>query len=65
MEDLAKYYEHRVRDAAGAEAIAAEARSLVVAGRIALDAASRARRLRSLDHRLRRLRRKRARGGQS
>jgi uncharacterized protein YprB with RNaseH-like and TPR domain len=61
FEDLAKFFEHRARDLERAEAIAAEARAELLNGRIALDALARGRRLRDLDHRLARLRRRRAR----
>jgi len=59
LEDLAKYYEHRARDLAAAEATVLDARSRLVTGRIALDRAARARCLQALDHRLARIRRRR------
>jgi hypothetical protein len=59
LEDLSKYFEHRVRDFAQAEDAAAEAFSRIVTGRVRLDAANRARKLEALEHRIERLRRKR------
>ncbi|HEX5137524.1 MAG TPA: ribonuclease H-like domain-containing protein [Planctomycetota bacterium] len=58
LEDLAKYYEHRVRDLTRAEAAALEARRHLLEGGIEIDPASRARFLHALDHRLARLRRR-------
>jgi hypothetical protein len=59
LEDLAKYYEHRVRDLTRAEEAALEARRHLLEGGIDVDPASRARLLHALDHRLARLRRRR------
>jgi len=61
FEDLAKYYEHRARDLDRAEAMTVEARTRVETGQFGLDPATRARRLREIDHRLARVRRRRAR----
>jgi hypothetical protein len=58
LEDLAKYYEHRVRDLARAREAALDARGHLLAGRIQVDATTRARYLISLDHRLQRLSRR-------
>ncbi len=63
LEDLAKYYEHRRRDLRSAEETALDARSRLVTGKVTLDTSARTRRLRSLDHRLDRLRRRQ--GGSS
>ena len=63
LEDLAKYYEHRVRDFARAEAIALDARSRLLTGKIPIDSMTRQKHLRSIDHRLRRLRRRMDRHG--
>ena len=60
LEDLAKYYEHRARDLERAEQAALEARSRLLDGRIEVDTGTRLRYLRALDHRLDRLRRRRA-----
>jgi uncharacterized protein YprB with RNaseH-like and TPR domain len=57
LEDLAKYYEHRARDPAAAEATVIDARSRLLTGKIELDPAARARCLRALDHRIARLHR--------
>ncbi|MHC4938146.1 MAG: ribonuclease H-like domain-containing protein [Planctomycetota bacterium] len=59
LEDLAKYYEHHVRDFAAAEATVLDARSRLVTGKIEVDLAARARFLEALDHRLARIRRRR------
>ena len=61
LEDLAKYYEHRVRDLDRAEEAALEARSRLLTGKIQVDRQTRQRHLAALDHRLGRLRRRRAR----
>lgn len=58
LEDLAKYYEHRVRDLTRAEEAALEARTELLAGGIAVDPATRARHLHAIDHRLARLNRR-------
>lgn len=58
LEDLAKYYEHRVRDFRQAEAMALDARSRLLTGKIRVDFDARRRHLRALDHRLQRLRRR-------
>ena len=58
LEDLAKYYEHRARDLASAEATVLDARSRLITGKIQLDGAARRRCLEALDHRLARLRRR-------
>jgi uncharacterized protein YprB with RNaseH-like and TPR domain len=58
LEDLAKYYEHRVRDFRLAEATALDARSRLLTGKIHVPFNARQRHLRALDHRLRRLRRR-------
>jgi hypothetical protein len=58
LEDLAKYYEHRVRDIPAAFDMAVDARSRLVTGRIAADTRARQRFLRAVDHRLGRLRRR-------
>ncbi|MHC4931733.1 MAG: ribonuclease H-like domain-containing protein [Planctomycetota bacterium] len=65
LEDLAKYYEHRARDLAQAEATALDARSRLVTGKIEVDRGTRARHLEALDHRLDRLRRRMGRGSHS
>jgi len=61
LEDLAKYYEHRVRDLERAEEAALDARSRLLTGKIQVDRHTRRRHLEALDHRLGRLRRRRAR----
>lgn len=58
LEDLAKYYEHHAHEPERAEAVAVDARSRLLTGKISLDSQSRLRCLRSLDHRLARLRRR-------
>ena len=58
LEDLAKYYEHRMRDLSRAEEAALEARRELLAGGIEADPATRARHLHAIDHRLARLRRR-------
>ena len=58
LEDLAKYYEHRARDLDRARATALDARSRLLTGGIRVDTPTRARYLRSLDHRLQRLQRR-------
>jgi len=58
LEDLAKYYEHRVRDLTRALDTALDARSRLLTGKIEADRQARQRLLRSLDHRLGRLRRR-------
>jgi uncharacterized protein YprB with RNaseH-like and TPR domain len=58
LEDLAKYYEHRVRDLTRAEEATLEARRHLLEGGIDVDPSSRARFLHALDHRLARLRRR-------
>jgi len=58
LEDLAKYYEHRVRDLTRAEKAALDARRHLLEGGIDVDPATRARHLHALDHRLARLRRR-------
>jgi len=57
-EDLAKYYEHRVRDYAAAEAVTTEACSMILTGKIQIDSRSRVQALRALRHRLGRVRRR-------
>lgn len=61
LEDLAKYYEHRARDLDRAAATALDARARLLAGKIPVDPRTRVRYLEALDHRLSRLRRRRAR----
>ncbi len=63
LEDLAKYYEHRLRDFRSAEAATLEARSRLITGKIAVDHGTRFRWIQSLDHRLARLRRRSAANG--
>jgi uncharacterized protein YprB with RNaseH-like and TPR domain len=58
LEDLAKYYEHRARDATRAEEAALEARRELLAGGIEVDPATRARHLHAIDYRLARLQRR-------
>jgi len=58
LEDLAKYYEHRVGDLPAALDTAVDARSRLVTGKIAVDPRARQRFLRAVDHRLGRLRRR-------
>jgi len=58
LEDLAKYYEHRARDAEAAIATVMDARSRLLTGKFELDAAGRERCLRALEHRLARLNRR-------
>jgi uncharacterized protein len=58
LEDLAKYYEHRVRDLTRAEEATLEARRHLLEGGIDVDPSSRARFLHALDYRLARLRRR-------
>jgi hypothetical protein len=58
LEDLAKYFEHRCHDTERAEAVAVDARSRLLIGKISLDPRSRARCLQAIDHRLARLRRR-------
>jgi len=58
LEDLAKFYEHRARDLRRAEETALDARSRLLAGRIEVSRPVLERHLRSLDHRLGRLRRR-------
>jgi hypothetical protein len=59
LEDLAKYFEHRAHDLDRAEAIAVDARSRILTGKISLDPRTRVRCLQAIDHRLARLRRRR------
>jgi uncharacterized protein YprB with RNaseH-like and TPR domain len=59
LEDLAKYYEHRARDLTRAEEATLAARRHLLEGEIPVDAATRARYLHALEHRLARLRRRR------
>ncbi len=63
LEDLAKYYEHRVRDFQWAEATALDARSRLLTGKIHVDSNVRRRHLQALDHRLQRLYRRIERAG--
>ena len=63
LEDLAKYYEHHAHDYLEAETTALDARSRLLTGEIPLDYSARQRQLRSIDHRLRRLRRRMDRHG--
>ena len=58
LEDLAKYYEHRVGDLPAALDTAVDARSRLVTGKICVDTRARQRFLRAVDHRLGRLRRR-------
>jgi len=60
LEDLAKYYEHRARDLDAAEATVLDARARLLTGKIELDRSTRVRTLEALDHRLERIRRRRA-----
>ncbi|MFQ5843519.1 MAG: ribonuclease H-like domain-containing protein [Planctomycetota bacterium] len=59
LEDLAKYYEHRRQDYTRAAQAGGEARRRLLGDSVRLDPAVRRRRLRSLEHRLARLRRRR------
>jgi len=58
LEDLAKYYEHRLRDLDRARDTALDARSQLLTGKIEVDPQTRQRFLRAVDHRLDRLRRR-------
>lgn len=58
LEDLAKYYEHHARDYVRAEETALDARSRLITGKIQADYRARQKHLRSIDHRLCRLRRR-------
>lgn len=58
LEDLAKYYEHRAGNLPAALDTAADARSRLLTGKIAVDTRARQRYLRAVDHRLGRLRRR-------
>ncbi len=65
LEDLSKHFEHRVRDFGRAEEAALDARSRLLTGKISIEPRLRQQALRSLDHRLDRLRRRRGAAGQS